>query len=306
MGSATGAAVAHLIIEWAKYLRAYGKKESTCRHYPRVAREWCAFLATRGKTYAEADYDDVDAYIVHASTVKNLKGWTIRGHTSILRRWYRWLRRKRYVWHDPFDAMEPVQAEAPLPNPLQESQTRELIEAEPHPLFRALWEVFYASGQRHTAVLNLRVSDLELERPDGRGRLRFTVGKRNRTKYSIIGRPAVAALRSFLAWRAEALARSKAPPSDDWLWVGLCGSRRLNCNTVRLRLRQAALRVGITERVYPHRLRHSTATHMLEGGADLRAVQETLGHATVATTQLYTLVSQKHLEQTFGASHPRA
>lgn len=193
-----------------------------------------------------------------------------------------------------------MRAETPLPNPLPEAQLGQLLEAELHPLWRAMWELFYLTGARLSSVRDLLVEDLNM---DGR-RIRFRTVKRGRERVSVLRGKAHQALAKYLPWREEQL--EKFGHVNRWLWIGQRPNTRPGVNEIRAALRAAAARVGIEGRVYPHRLRHSTATHMLEHGADLRVIQEQLGHAQLTTTQLYTQVSQAHLEATIERTHPRA
>lgn len=288
-----------LVTRWEGYLLGLNKKPSTLKHYPRVAREWVSFLAARSRRYDQADADDVDAFLELLAKLGR-SGRTRRGATSILRRFYIFLKRRSYVTDNPFDCLEPITVDPSDPNPLTEDQARRIIEGEPDAMYRALWEVFYATGQRITPIHDLRVQDVNL----AEAAVYFHTGKRGKVRRLKVGRPALEALGRFLEIRAktlEALGLACA-----WLWIRPDGLDRIHQDSIRDHLAATARRVGITERVHPHRWRHSTATHMLDRGADLRAVQEQLGHGSIQATQIYTLVSPKRLEETFRKAHPRA
>lgn len=289
-----------LVETWKEYLQAHGYRETTCRHYPRFAREWLAYITIKRVRYDNVPYEVVDQFISDLRNIRGLALWSIRCGLSPLRTWYKWLKRRGYVWDNPFDSTERIRVQRALPNPIGEDKIRLMIEGELDPQNRALWEVFYATGARISSVREMRPEDLDLEAR----RVRFTFVKGGRPRYSVLGSHAVKALERYLEWRQARL--DYLGRSSPWLWIGNRGSNRLIADTIRDRLREAAARAGITERVYPHRIRHSTATHMLERGADLRAVQELLGHSELATTQIYTLVSQRHLEEAFRRAHPRA
>jgi integrase/recombinase XerC len=154
---------------------------------------------------------------------------------------------------------------------------------------RAIVETLYATGLRVSELAGLRTGDV-----DDSGLLRVT-GKGNKTRVVPVGRPAQRALRQWLLEDRSSLASERA---GDALWVGRRGGP-LDARGVR---RIVHDRVG----TFPHALRHSFATHLLEGGADLRSVQELLGHVALGTTQIYTSVTREHLKATYDRSHPRA
>jgi integrase/recombinase XerC len=157
---------------------------------------------------------------------------------------------------------------------------------------RALLELLYSSGLRVSELTNVRWRDLDL----GEGLIRV-VGKGSKTRIVPVGAKAIAAL--------GALREQDRPGSDDPLVCGRLG-KPLTPNGVRARLKRRAKDQGVWKRVYPHLLRHSCASHVLESSGDLRAVQELLGHADIGTTQIYTHLDFQHLARVYDAAHPRA
>jgi integrase/recombinase XerC len=153
---------------------------------------------------------------------------------------------------------------------------------------RAMLELLYGTGIRVSELASLRTSDLDSD-------LLTVTGKGSRTRAIPVGRPARAAV---LAWLKEGRSQLASAEAGDALWIGAKG-RPLDPRGIRRAVRQRAA-------TFPHAFRHTFATHMLEGGADLRAVQEILGHRDLATTQIYTAVSPHHLKTTYDYSHPRA
>lgn len=153
---------------------------------------------------------------------------------------------------------------------------------------RAILELLYGAGLRVSELAGLRVGDLDHD-------LLTVSGKGGRRRAVPVGRPARAAV---AAWVEQGRSRLTSPEAADALWVGAKG-RPMDTRGIRRVVEQRAA-------TFPHAFRHSFATHMLEGGADLRAVQEMLGHRDLATTQIYTAVSRNHLRTTYDASHPRA
>lgn len=162
---------------------------------------------------------------------------------------------------------------------------------------RALLETLYASGARASEVVGLKLSDLYLDQ----GFCRCT-GKGSKQRVIPLGKPAVAAIRDYLTELRPELAATA--PENPWVFLSR-GGKPLTRITVWLLVRKYATAAGITGKVSPHTLRHSFATHLLEGGADLRIVQELLGHANIATTQHYTHVDRKRLQALHRRFHPR-
>ncbi len=163
---------------------------------------------------------------------------------------------------------------------------------------RAILETLYASGVRVSELVGLDVDDLDLRR----GELRV-VGKGDKERLALLGRPAVAALRRYLADGRPALQREGRATRA--LFLNRLGGR-LSVRSVSEMVRRAGRSAGLSQRVTPHLLRHTFATHLLDGGADLRAVQELLGHESIATTQIYTHVSTRHARQVYDRAHPGA
>jgi integrase/recombinase XerC len=161
----------------------------------------------------------------------------------------------------------------------------------------AMVEVLYASGARVAELCGLDLGDIDYERQTIR-----VLGKGNRERTIPIGNPAMSALK---AWLNDGRPHMVTKESSTAVFVGIRG-RRIDQRTVRTVVYEALSAIEGVERMGPHGLRHSAATHLLEGGADLRTVQEILGHASLATTQIYTHVSTERLQKAFKQAHPRA
>lgn len=161
---------------------------------------------------------------------------------------------------------------------------------------QAIYELFYSSGVRLSELVGLNLDCL----PDLRqGEVRV-LGKRNKTRVVPVGKAALSAIEAWLEVR-EHMAKTE----ELALFVGQQG-KRITPRMIQLRLQQHGQRQGLPQRVHPHQLRHSFATHMLQGSGDLRAVQEMLGHASIASTQVYTHLDFQHLAQVYDQAHPRA
>ena len=157
---------------------------------------------------------------------------------------------------------------------------------------RALLELFYSSGLRLSEACALRWRDLDFEQG-----LVSVLGKGNKQRIVPVGSHACSALRY---WRAESGGGDDAP-----VFPGR-GGKPLGARAVQLRFKQLAMKQGVLKRIHPHLLRHSFASHVLESSGDLRGVQELLGHADIATTQIYTHLDFQHLARVYDAAHPRA
>jgi integrase/recombinase XerC len=153
-------------------------------------------------------------------------------------------------------------------------------------------ELFYSSGLRLSELVGLRWLDLNLEEGEVR-----VLGKGGKTRIVPVGRHAVAALR--------ALGAERGMTAESPVFRGR-GGAAINPRTIQLRMNTLALQQGIPKHIHPHLLRHTFASHMLESSGDLRAVQELLGHADIATTQIYTHLDFQHLAKVYDAAHPRA
>ena len=161
----------------------------------------------------------------------------------------------------------------------------------------AIVEVLYASGIRVSELTSLELSSIDYERSTLR-----VIGKGNKERVVPIGGPAI---RAIERWIKEARPDFLSNQSENALFIGARG-KRIDQRVVRDIVYEATESLGDRERLGPHALRHSAATHLLEGGADLRTVQEILGHSSLATTQIYTHVTEERLKQAYQQAHPRA
>nr|ART37059.1 D375 [uncultured bacterium] len=229
---------------------------------------------------------------------EGLAGRSIARLLAALRAYYRHLLDAGCLLADPTAGIAAPKSPRRLPATLDADHLARLLEfAGEDPLARrdrALFELLYSSGLRLAEVIGLDRADLDLADASAR-----VTGKGNKTRIVPVGSRARAALADWLTLR-ETLAG--ACPA---LFVSRRGGR-LSPRTVQQRLRYWADRQGIDRRVYPHLLRHSCASHLLESSGDLRAVQELLGHASLATTQIYTHVDFQYLARVYDAAHPRA
>jgi integrase/recombinase XerD len=212
---------------------------------------------------------------------------------------FRWLAARGLRTGDPAESILPPRQEKHLPGTLNEGQARQLVESitGAAPLDRrdrAILELFYASGLRLSELLTARLENLSLEE----GWIRIT-GKGSKTRLAPVGQAAREALAAWLAHGRPALV---GPKTQSHIFISVRGGALTRERVWQIVKERAAL-AGLE--VHPHLLRHSFATHLLNNGADLRVIQEMLGHADISTTQIYTHVDQKRLKQVHKQFHPR-
>lgn len=227
---------------------------------------------------------------------RGLSPKSLQRRMSACRSFYAWLLRHGRIAANPAAQIRAPKAPRKLPQVLDADEAKVLVEVPTDaPLGlrdRALLELFYSSGLRLSELCGLHWRDLDLA--DG---LVHVLGKGRRQRSVPLGSHARAALAD---WRASTGAASDAP-----VFPGR-GGGPITARAVQLRIAQLAQRQGLFKRVHPHLLRHSFASHILESSGDLRGVQELLGHADIATTQIYTHLDFQHLAKVYDAAHPRA
>ena len=222
---------------------------------------------------------------------------TVARKLAAIRTFYRHLVERGELQANPAELVSSPKKDAYLPKVLKPGEVAELLERIPGstPLDlrdRALLELAYAAGLRAEELVNLDVKNLDADAEEVR-----VEGKGGRTRVVPVGEHAWRALERYLARGRTALNTGES----EALFLSKTG-RRLSTSDIRRRLRIQTRRAGVT----PHTLRHSFATHLLEGGADLRTIQELLGHSSISTTQTYTRVESKRLKKAYARSHPRA
>ena len=225
-----------------------------------------------------------------------LAGKSLQRHLSAVRSFYRWLGRGDAAAVNPANGLRAPKSARRLPQVLDPDEAVALVQVSTDaPLGlrdRAMLELLYSSGLRLAELCGLRWQALDL----AEGLVTVT-GKGGKTRLVPVGSHACAALE---AWRTESGGTAAAP-----VFPGRAGGP-IHPRTVQSRLRLLAQRQGLFKRVHPHLLRHSFASHVLESSGDLRGVQELLGHADIATTQVYTHLDYQHLARVYDAAHPRA
>jgi integrase/recombinase XerC len=228
---------------------------------------------------------------------------TVARRVSAVRSWCRFLRRQGTLSANPADGLRGPRQDKRLPHFLSVEDVQRLLDAPPAdaPLGlrdRALLETLYSAGLRVSELTGLNVEDVDLS--EGLATVR---GKGRKERLALLGPPALAALRRWLEGRgAVAAGLSRPQPA---LFLNKNGTR-LSSRSVGRLLEKYLKQAGLDPRTSPHTLRHSFATHLLDNGADIRSVQELLGHRSLSTTQIYTHVTTHRLQESYDKAHPRA
>ena len=226
-------------------------------------------------------------------------GKTLQRKLSSLRSFYDFQMRKHQLKNNPAVDIRAPKTARKLPDTLDADTLTQLLEIPGDSILairdRAIMELFYSSGLRLSELVNLDVESIDLEESTLRA-----IGKGNKTRVLPIGLKAVEALLKWLKQR-----QNLAKFEEQALFVSNRGTR-ISTRSVQQRLNFWRKKQGLEQHVHPHKLRHSFASHILESSGDLRAVQELLGHADIATTQIYTHLDFQHLAKVYDKAHPRA
>jgi len=293
--------------EFLSYLSVErGRAPASISAYRRDLLAYERFLAERGVTLLQADVGVIEAYVALLSETRRPTS-TARALAAV-RGLHRFCVDERGATLDPTEGVSTPRIPQAIPKALSEAEVELLLSAvigdDPRALRnRAILETLYATGMRISELAGLRLGDLDT----GRG-LAVAYGKGSKERLVPIGRHAVSALEAWLGQGgrdAMAPARWARRADAEAVFISTRG-RRMSRQAVWQVVRAAARKVKLEDRVSPHVLRHSCATHLLEHGADIRVVQELLGHATITTTQVYTKVSPELLRRVYEKAHPRA
>jgi len=227
---------------------------------------------------------------------------TVARKLASLRAFFGTLREHGEISANPADLLAAPKRSQELPDVLTPEQISKLLDRIPAstPLElrdRSLFEIAYSSGLRAEELVSLDVSSIDFD-----GEQLRVEGKGSKTRIVPVGEPALAALARYLERARAAICSGDHEPA---LFLSKSG-RRLSTSDIRRRLRMWSRHAAVQGGVHPHALRHSFATHLLEGGADLRSIQELLGHASISTTQIYTRVESARLKTAYARAHPRA
>ena len=282
-------------------LQRRGAAERTRRAYGTDAAELAAWATANGLNPDQVDYKVLRRWAARLSQ-RGAAPRTMARKLASIRSLFRSLLEHGEVSSNPADLLPAPRLPQTLPKTLKPDDVARLLEKIPAstPLEqrdRALFELAYSSGLRAEELVDLDVTSIDFDQEQVR-----VEGKGAKTRFVPTGEPALRTIATYLERARPALSGADPEPA---LFLSKSG-RRLSTSDVRRRLRVWARHAATQTGVHPHALRHSFATHLLDGGADLRAIQEMLGHASISTTQVYTRVESARLRAAYTKSHPRA
>jgi integrase/recombinase XerD len=297
----------HHVLDFLGYLEfERGLSRNTLEAYRSDLLQFGGYLERAGVDALDAEHEHLAGFLTELADGGEerppVAAATLQRKAACLRSFYRHLRREGLLERDPTAELRAPRKSQRLPQVLTRPEVQKLLAApkgtDPSALRdRALLETMYACGLRASEAIDLTVGDIDLHAGVLRAR-----GKGSKERLVPIGREAVAAVRAYVQRGRPALVGLRDEPH---LFVNHRGAGLTRQGLYKIVQRHARA-VGLDDRMSPHTLRHTFATHLLAGGCDLRSVQEMLGHADVATTQIYTHVSAEKLKDVYFAAHPRA
>ena len=286
--------------EWLEHLRDVRRlSEATIRSYRRDLTAWSEFLAEKNMKDSEAGPGEARSFMARMST-RHMASATVNRRLSALKGYYEWRRRRNPEEANPFLSSRTVKKGRHLPGYLTHEEIEIFLGATGRDFAglrdRVLFELLYSTGCRVGEICSLNVSDVK------RRQVRVQ-GKGNKERMVFIGSKASEALDEYLPLRLEHI--QEDDDSRQALILDLRG-KRLTSRGVYYLIRRYSALTGMAKKVTPHTFRHSFATHILDEGADIRTVQELLGHASLSTTQIYTHTGIERIKQVYRLSHPHA
>ncbi len=297
----------HLLLDFLAYLEfERGLSRNTLEAYRSDLLQFGACLRRRGVEAPAAQHADLSGFLAELASGgpdrAPVAPATLQRKAACLRSFYRHLRREAIIDHDPTADLRAPRKSQKLPEVLSRDEVAQLLAAPrgnrpPALRDRALLELMYACGLRASEAIGLDVRDVDLVAGVLRAR-----GKGSKERLVPVGRTAIAAVRAYLGHGRPAFV---GLADESRLFVNRRGGGLTRQGLYKIVQRHAA-DAGLQDRMSPHTLRHTFATHLLAGGCDLRSLQEMLGHADIATTQIYTHLSAERLKDAYFKAHPRA
>jgi integrase/recombinase XerC len=281
------------------------RSKETVRAYLADLQDFRMFLESNFGVDSLRDVGSLDRFHSRAflaSRFGKLKKVSVGRKLASLRTFFRFLMREGVISTNPASSLRSPRCDKALPKALSVDEADRFFSRTPGSCARdlAMFELLYSSGLRVGELTSLNIRDVDLDN----GWLRV-VGKGNKERYVPVGSKAVAALRAYLPLREPAFVSQGTLAGNTPLFLNFRGGR-LSARSVRRILKSLLSVAGLHRDVSPHAFRHSFATHLLQGGADLRSIQELLGHSSLSTTQRYTKVDLGRLMEVYDRSHPRS
>ena len=279
----------------------YEKRSSphTIKAYERDLHQYISYCKREAKEpWSNTNQQDIRLYI-SAKHREGLSGKSLQRHLSSLRAIFNYMLREGFLKSNPALGVRAPKIKRKLPTTLDIDQLSHLLNLPENASInirdKAIMELFYSTGLRLSELASLNLNDLK-----GSEGLLTVTGKGGKSRLVPVGKIALQAIKKWIKVRKDFLQKN-----EEALFVSKIG-QRLSVRSIELRIKKHSIERGIPRNVYPHIFRHSFASHLLESSADLRAVQELLGHADISTTQIYTHLDFQHLARVYDQSHPRA
>ena len=290
----------YLADQFLDYLRVErGLANNTVQAYSKDLARFIQFLEDKKTTPEDVSVEQILEYI--SAIRRHLSSRSVARTISTIKTFFRFLVTEKKIKSSPARLLETPKLSQKLPVILTQNETKTLlsqpdISSVTGQRDKAMLEVLYGTGLRVSELVNLKISDINLEA----GYLR-TMGKGSKERIIPIGEKAVDSIKDYISNGRIKLLKGRQSP---FLFLNFRGKPLTRQGFWKIIKRYGAT-AGIQKEISPHKLRHSFASHLLEGGADLRSVQIMLGHADISTTQIYTHVTTKHLKETHRKCHPR-
>ena len=273
--------------------------EHTCDAYQRDLNYLQMYCVKQGiKKWSDLNGQKLRDFISYRHR-KGISGRSLQRNLSSIRAFYRYLLKTDEVSTNPAIGIITPKTARKLPKLLDVDQTCQLLEIKENDVLairdKAILELIYSSGLRLAEIISLDIDDIDFS-----DRVLTVTGKGKKTRSIPIGKYAIQAIDDWLKNRQALTSNNKKA-----LFISNRGNR-ISPRSIQQRIKKWAIKQGLSTHVYPHMLRHSFASHILESSGDLRAIQELLGHADISTTQIYTHLDFQHLAQVYDETHPRA
>ncbi len=293
------------IKEYLLYLKTVkGYSQNTIRSYENDLLEFSGFIEEQvKKELRELKYRDIRYYLSHLYAM-GLTKKTISRRLSAIRSFYKYMVRQNDWENNPAQLAKSPKLPKKLPNFLYEEEMTELLALPPNTVLgyrdKLILELLYGAGLRVSELMDLNLQDISVEEE-----VIYVFGKGEKERLVPIGQEGLKSLDTYLLKSRGEILKKNHKEETEALILNKLGDR-MSDRSIRRTVEKYVHKLAVIKEVTPHTLRHSFATHMLNNGADLRVIQELLGHESLSTTQIYTHVSKKHIRDTYNHAHPRA